>query len=93
MANLAFTWKEQGRDPEAVGLMRECVRLQERVLGASHPHFISSSNALATLCLGRASSGASSDGREPAVGGTWHAFCMAFVWEQYVTFPNLKKLS
>jgi hypothetical protein len=25
-------------------------------------------------------------------GGTWHAFYMAFVWKQYVTFPNLKKL-
>jgi hypothetical protein len=46
MNNLAFTWKSQGRYAEAVGLLRECVRLQERISGASHPHFISSSNAL-----------------------------------------------
>ena len=47
MNNLAFTWKDQGRDTEAVGLMRECVRLGQRILGANHPHFISSSNSLA----------------------------------------------
>ena len=48
MNNLAFTWKEQGRDAEAVGLMKECVRLQQWILGADHRHFISSSIALAT---------------------------------------------
>ena len=47
MNNLAFTWKEQGRNAEAIDLMRKCVRLRERVLGTNHPHFISSSDALA----------------------------------------------
>ena len=47
MANLAFTWKEQGRDSKALGLMKERVRLRERVVGTSHPDFTSSSNALA----------------------------------------------
>jgi hypothetical protein len=27
MANLAFTWKSQGRDGEALALMKECVQL------------------------------------------------------------------
>jgi Tetratricopeptide repeat len=39
MANLAFTWKKQGRDVEAVGLMKEYVGLQRQILGADHPHF------------------------------------------------------
>jgi hypothetical protein len=35
--NLAFTWKEQSRDPEAVSLMKEYVLLRQHVLGANHP--------------------------------------------------------
>jgi len=42
MANLAHIWKDQDRDEEAVALMRECVRLQERILGPERP-FTSSS--------------------------------------------------
>lgn len=30
--NLAFTWKEQGRDTEALKLIEECVQLRIRVL-------------------------------------------------------------
>ncbi|KAH7016730.1 hypothetical protein EDB80DRAFT_565208, partial [Ilyonectria destructans] len=37
MANLAFTWKDQGRSGDALALMRNCVILQERALGADHP--------------------------------------------------------
>jgi hypothetical protein len=47
MANLAFTWKGQGQDAEAVRLMRECVWLRQSILGIDHPHFISSSGTLA----------------------------------------------
>jgi hypothetical protein len=47
MGNLAFTWKGQSRDLEAVSLMKECVELRQRVLGANHPDFISSSSVLA----------------------------------------------
>jgi tetratricopeptide (TPR) repeat protein len=47
MASLALIWKQQGRDEEAVGIMRECVRLQQqRTLGVNHPYFISLLNAL-----------------------------------------------
>lgn len=48
MNNLAFTWKGHGQDAEAVGLMRDCVRLRERKLGADHPDFIPSLKPLAT---------------------------------------------
>ena len=37
MNNLAFTWKRQDWDKEAIALMKECVRLRERVLGLDHP--------------------------------------------------------
>jgi hypothetical protein len=47
MNYLAFTWKEQGRDVEAISLMTECVRLGQGVLGVDHSDFISSSTALA----------------------------------------------
>ncbi|OCK80636.1 hypothetical protein K432DRAFT_297220, partial [Lepidopterella palustris CBS 459.81] len=47
MANLAFTWKEQGRDAEAINLMSQCVRLRGHILGTSHPYYMSSSKALA----------------------------------------------
>jgi hypothetical protein len=33
MNNLVFALKERGRDTEAVGLMRECVRIGQRVFG------------------------------------------------------------
>ena len=37
MHNLAFTWKSQGRNKEAVSLMRDCVELQNQILGLKHP--------------------------------------------------------
>jgi hypothetical protein len=40
--------RDEGRDAEAIGLLRECVQLRERKLGANHPAFISSSEALAS---------------------------------------------
>jgi hypothetical protein len=43
MANLAFTWKENGEEIEAIRL---CVLVGERVLGGNHPHDISSCTAL-----------------------------------------------
>ncbi|KAF2191285.1 hypothetical protein K469DRAFT_557887, partial [Zopfia rhizophila CBS 207.26] len=46
MANLAFTRKGQGRDEEAIKLMDKCVQLTTRVLGSSHPHTLSSLDAL-----------------------------------------------
>ena len=47
MNNLAFTLKEQGKDAEAISLMRDCVRLRKLKLRTNHPHFISSLNTLA----------------------------------------------
>jgi hypothetical protein len=47
MNNLAFTWKEQGKRMEALGLIAQCVRLRFQVLGAEHPHTRSSSAVLA----------------------------------------------
>ncbi|PSN58820.1 hypothetical protein BS50DRAFT_344740, partial [Corynespora cassiicola Philippines] len=47
MANLAFTWKRQGRHAEAIALMRQCVQSRYRKLGVNHPDFISSSATLA----------------------------------------------
>lgn len=47
MASLAPIWKAQGRDPEALSPMMECTMLQEPVLEADRPSFVSSSNALA----------------------------------------------
>lgn len=46
MNNLAFTWKGNGKEIETVRLMEDCVRGRKRVLGANHPHFISSCTAL-----------------------------------------------
>ena len=46
MNNLAFTWKGQGRVAEAIKLMEECVQLRTLVLGADHPHTLSSSTVL-----------------------------------------------
>jgi hypothetical protein len=44
---LAYTWKGQGRDVEAVKLMSECVQLRCLVLGASHPDYMASLETLA----------------------------------------------
>ena len=46
MNNLAFMQKGQGQDMEAISLMAECVRRQQRGLGVNHPDCISSSMAL-----------------------------------------------
>jgi hypothetical protein len=46
MANLAITWKGQGRNEEAVKLMSECVQLRTQILGANHPFTLSSIKAL-----------------------------------------------
>jgi hypothetical protein len=46
MASLAFTWKSQGRDHDALGLMKACHLLQKLKLGADHPDTISSFGVL-----------------------------------------------
>ena len=46
MNNLAFTWKEQSRDTEAIELMKKCVHLCSRILGVDHPDTLSASEAL-----------------------------------------------
>lgn len=46
MANLAIIWKVQGRDAEAIELMRKCVELRRRILSTAHPLSISSSSVL-----------------------------------------------
>jgi Tetratricopeptide repeat len=42
MNNLAQTWKLQGKDQQALGLMRQCVAIRQRVLGREHPYTIAS---------------------------------------------------
>ena len=37
MANLAYTWKSQGRLGEAIALLKEAKILREEVLGREHP--------------------------------------------------------
>jgi tetratricopeptide (TPR) repeat protein len=46
MNNLARTWMKQGKQDEAISLMEECVRLQEKVIGPQHPVTVESANAL-----------------------------------------------
>jgi hypothetical protein len=46
MNNLAITWNGQGQSAKALKLMEECVRLRTRMLGATHPDTISSSEVL-----------------------------------------------
>lgn len=46
MNNLAFTWESLGRQSEALDLMRKCVSIRRGVLGAHHPHYLSSLDAL-----------------------------------------------
>ncbi|KAF2182112.1 hypothetical protein K469DRAFT_587955, partial [Zopfia rhizophila CBS 207.26] len=40
------TWKQQGRDADAINLMRECVRFGQRILGVDHLRSIASSTVL-----------------------------------------------
>lgn len=42
MNNLAHTWKDLGRDEDAIQLMRDCVEGRGRVLDVQHPNYISS---------------------------------------------------
>jgi hypothetical protein len=63
MANLAFIRKAQSRDPEAVCLMNDCVQLRQRSLESYHPHYISSSTALARQQAEQADNGATATGR------------------------------
>ncbi|KAK3900246.1 hypothetical protein C8A05DRAFT_17429, partial [Staphylotrichum tortipilum] len=42
MANLAFTWKDQGRHTDAFALMEDCAQARQRVLGVNHPATLSS---------------------------------------------------
>jgi len=53
MNNLAYTWKGQGRDEEAIKLMSECVQLRTQILGAGHPFTLSSLAALDGWKLGK----------------------------------------
>jgi hypothetical protein len=46
MANLAFTWKSQERDVEALELMKACLLLRKQKLGADHPDTVFSLEAL-----------------------------------------------
>ena len=38
MNNLAHTWKGQGRDADALELMKQCVEARVRILGSNHPY-------------------------------------------------------
>jgi len=42
ISNLAFTWKEQGRNVKAIDLMNKCIHLQIRILGANYFYTLSS---------------------------------------------------
>jgi tetratricopeptide repeat protein len=53
LTSMAFTWKGQGKDAEALQLMEYCVQRRKRVLGVQHPHFLSSHT---TLCNRKLSS-------------------------------------
>jgi hypothetical protein len=44
--NLAFTWKAQGRDNEALKLMEECVIAHTLILGTNRPDTLSSRTIL-----------------------------------------------
>jgi Tetratricopeptide repeat len=46
MNNLAFTWKGNSKETEAVRLIEEYIRAQKRVLGLNHPNSILSYTAL-----------------------------------------------
>ena len=42
MNNLAFTWKGNGKEIEAVSLVENCVRISKPCFRVDHPHSISS---------------------------------------------------
>ena len=44
--SLAFTFKHQGRNEEAISLMEKCFNLRKQVLGPQHLYIISSLKAL-----------------------------------------------
>jgi len=46
MHSLALTWKSQGRDAEALGLMEECCRLRKQRFGPDHPLTVSTLDVL-----------------------------------------------
>lgn len=46
MANLAFTWEGKGRLHDALELMRQCVRLRQKVIGPDYPDTQSSLSTL-----------------------------------------------
>jgi len=46
MANLAYTWKSQSRNKEAILLMEKCSELQKQILGRHHPYTETSLKAL-----------------------------------------------
>ena len=37
MANLAWTWKYQKRNDEALNLIKKCIQIREKSLGLDHP--------------------------------------------------------
>jgi hypothetical protein len=51
MNNLAITWKAMRRQAEALKLIDECVQLSKRIVGVSHPHFLSSTATLSAWRL------------------------------------------
>ncbi|KAH9214856.1 hypothetical protein DL95DRAFT_389167, partial [Leptodontidium sp. 2 PMI_412] len=46
MANLAFTWKSQGRVDDAINLMEECVTLRTQTIGINHAKTVACQTAL-----------------------------------------------
>jgi hypothetical protein len=46
MANLAHTWKSQGRDKDAMTLMMQAGKAQMEVLGVDHPNTRASAHTL-----------------------------------------------
>lgn len=46
MANLAFTWKDQGRHADALALMKDCAQARQQVLGPEHADTIWSLSAV-----------------------------------------------
>jgi hypothetical protein len=46
MANLAHTWKSQGRDGEAIELLKRAEELQQQVLGFDHYLTVGSTQTL-----------------------------------------------
>jgi hypothetical protein len=61
MNNLAFIWKRQGRNTEAIKLIEECVILGTRIIGINHPDTSSSLETLLGLQIEELEMGASVD--------------------------------